>query len=158
MKLFTNLLKAAALALAASSSLSAVADNDYLLKTRWYQDGPFAQFTPNHERVGCWSTAYGQILYYHRLKPSGRVTYDCSSGQQIDVNLDQYRFDWDHFADAVSANTAKSTVEQMARFSFATAAVVRKDFGTGHYKRVLSSVADLETHFAVDAEIYVLVS
>jgi hypothetical protein len=37
----------------------------------------------------------------------------------------------------------------------ASAAVVRKDFGTGHYRRVLSSVADLETHFAVEAEIYV---
>ena len=40
-------------------------DNAYLLKTHWYQDGPFAAFTPNHERVGCWSTAYAQILYSH---------------------------------------------------------------------------------------------
>jgi hypothetical protein len=29
--------------------------------------------------------------------------------------------------------------------------VFQKDFGTDHYKRVLSSVADLEAHFAVDA-------
>jgi hypothetical protein len=43
----------------------------------------------------------------------------------------------------------------LAQYSFATAVVVQKDFGTDHYKRVLSSVADLETHFAVDAEIYV---
>jgi hypothetical protein len=55
----------------------------------------------------------------------------------------------------VGPTTPKNTVEQLAQFSFATAAVVRKDFGTDRYKRVLSSVADLEAHFPVDAEIYV---
>jgi hypothetical protein len=155
MKTLRHLLTAVALALVASSKTSAAADNSYLLKTHWYQDGPFAQFTPNHERVGCWSTAYAQILYYHRLKPAGRVTYDCSSGQKIDVNLDAYTFDWNQFADDVSVATPKNAAEQMARYSFATAAVVQKDFGTDHYKRVLSSVADLESHFAVDAEIWV---
>jgi hypothetical protein len=80
-----------------------------------------------------------------------------SSGQKIDVNFDEYRFDWTQFAEAVSATTLKRTAEQVALYSFATAVVVQKDFGTDHYKRVLSSVADLETHFPVDAEIYVFV-
>jgi hypothetical protein len=155
MKTFRHLLAATALALGTVLTLNAVAEDSYLLKTQWYQDGPFAQFTPDHVRVGCWSTAYAQILYYHRLKPTGRVTYECSSGHKIDLNLDQYRFDFNQFADSVTAATPKETVEQLARYSFATAAVVRKDFGTGSYRRVLSSVADLETHFAVDAEIYV---
>jgi hypothetical protein len=154
MKTLTRLLTILALAFLAKSYGEA-AENGHLLKTQWYQDGPFAQFTPNHERVGCWSTAYAQILYYHRLKPSGRVTYDCSSGQKIDVNLDQYRFDWNQFADEVSAATPAKTAEQLALYSFVTAVVVHKDFGTDHYKRVLSSVADLETHFPLDAEIYV---
>jgi hypothetical protein len=83
------------------------------------------------------------------------VTYDCSSGQKIDVNLDAYRFDWNQFAYEVSVATSKKAAEQLAQYSFATAVVVHKDFGTDHYKRVLSSVADLETHFAVDAEIWV---
>jgi len=99
----------AVLALASSvkSTAGEAAGSTHLLKTQWYQDGPFAQFTPNHERVGCWSTAYAQILYYHRLKPTGRVKYDCSSGETVDVNLDAYRFDWNQFADEVSAATPK---------------------------------------------------
>jgi CubicO group peptidase (beta-lactamase class C family) len=73
----------------------------------------------------------------------------------VDVDLDQYRFDWDQFPDAITANTPQADVKQLARYSFATAAVVRKDFGTSGYKRLLNSVDDLEAHFAVDAEIYV---
>jgi peptidase C10-like protein len=155
MKTLTHVLTVLALALLPNSNGGEAPENRYLLKTQWYQDGPFAQFTPNHERVGCWSTAYAQILYHHRLKPTGRVTYDCSSGQKVDIDLDAYRFDWNQFADEISAATPKKAAEQLAQYSFATAVVVQKDFGTDHYKRVLSSVADLETHFAVDAEIYV---
>jgi hypothetical protein len=155
MKKLIPLVTGVTLALSAGSILSAETENMHLLTTHWYQDGPFAQFTPNHERVGCWSTAYAQILYYHRLKPTGRVSYNCSSGQRIDINLDQFRFDWSQFADAVTAATPKKTVEQLAQFSYATAVVVHKDFGTDRYKRLLSSVADLEAHFPVDAEIYV---
>lgn len=137
------------------STDAAAAESDYLLTTHWYQDGPFAQFTPNHERVGCWSTAYAQILFHHRLKPTGHVRYDCSSGYQVDVDLAQYQFDWKQFPDEVSEETSKAETDQLARYSFATAVVVRKDFGTGGYKRLLNSVDDLETHFPVDAEIYV---
>jgi hypothetical protein len=155
MKKLTPLIVNVMLALSSGSILSAETGNRHLLTTQWYQDGPFAQFTPHHERVGCWSTAYAQILYYHRLKPTGRVSYDCSSGQKININLDEYRFDWNQFADIVTAATPKGTVEQMAQFSYATAVVVHKDFGTDRYRRLLSSVADLEAHFPVDAEIYV---
>jgi hypothetical protein len=152
----TSLLLATSLTFIVISSQGAAAGQDTgLLSTRWYQDGPFAQFTPDHERVGCWSTAYAQILYYHRLKPGGRVSYSCASGAKIDVDLDQYQFDWNQFVDTVTAATPKQVTEQLARFSFAAAVVVRKDFGTESYKRVLSSVADLESHYALDAEIYV---
>lgn len=143
-------------ALAVAPSRAAAGDeNSYLLTTHWYQDGPFARLTPNHERVGCWSTAYAQILYYHRLRPAGQVRYQCSPGQQIDVDLDAFRFDWSRFADEIGPGTSPATVEELARYSFATAVTVRKDFGTGGYKRLLNSVDDLEAHFPVEAEIYV---
>lgn len=126
-----------------------------ILKTHWYQDGPFAQFTPGNERVGCWSTAYAQILFHHRLKPTGRVQYECRSGYKVNVDLDQFSFDLNRFPNEVTSQTSKSDAEQLALYSFATAVAVRKDFGTGGYKRLLNSVEDLETHFPVDAEIYV---
>lgn len=134
---------------------AAPAGSEHQLKTHWYQDGPFAQFTPDHERVGCWSTAYAQILFFHRLKPTGRVRYECSPGHKVDVDLDQYRFDWEQFPNEINDQTPKASAEQLARYSFATAVVVRKDFGTGGYKRLLNSVEDLEAHFPVDAEIFV---
>jgi CubicO group peptidase (beta-lactamase class C family) len=129
-------------------------DSSYLLRTRWSQDGPFAQFTPDHCVLGCWSTAYAQILYYHRLTPTGRVRYECSSGYEVDVDLGDYAFDWNKFPDEGAA-PAMAGFEQPALFSYATAVAVRKDFGTGKYKRILNSVPDLEAHFSVDAEIYV---
>src|SRR5436190_1077651 len=58
-----------------STNAEAGLGKEFLLRTHWYQDGPFAGLTPNHEHVGCWSTAYAQILFYHRLKPHGHVTY-----------------------------------------------------------------------------------
>lgn len=126
-----------------------------LLKTHWFQDGPFAQFTPGQERLGCWSTAYAQILFHHRLTPTGLVRYKCSSGYQVDVDLGQYRFDWDKFPASIAPDTSAAGLDQLARYSFATAVVVRKDFGTAGYKRLLNSVEDLEAHYPVDAEIYV---
>lgn len=129
--------------------------NEPLLQTRWYQDGPFARFTPGQERVGCWSTAYAQILFFHRLAPTGRVRYQCSSGHEVDVDLGAYHFDWTRFPKVITAATPTESLEQVARYSFATAVAVRKDFGTGGYRRLLNSVADLETHFPVSARIYV---
>jgi hypothetical protein len=129
--------------------------NGYLLKTLWYQDGPFARFTPRQERLGCWSTAYAQILYYHRLQPTGVVRYECTSGEKIEADLGKQPFDWNLFRNSISAGTPNASAEEMARYSFATAVAVRKDFGTGGYKRLLNSVEDLEAHFNVDAEIYV---
>lgn len=131
------------------------ADVAPLLKTQWYQDGPFARFTPRNERVGCWSTAYAQILFYHKLKPTGQARYDCSSGQKIDIDLDQYQFDFARFPNRIAPDAPLAESEQVALYSFAVAAVVKKDFGTGGYKRLLNSVEDLEKHFSVDAEIYV---
>ena len=134
---------------------AAPADADPLLQTQWYQDGPFARFTPGNERVGCWSTAYAQILFFHRLKPTGRALYDCASGQKIDIDLDRYQFDFERFPKRVAPDAPVAESEQVALYSFAVAAAVKKDFGTSGYKRLLNSVEDLEKHFAVDAEIYV---
>lgn len=155
MKIFGHLLSVTVAAFLLIPAEAAPSATDHLLKTHWYQDGPFAQFTPANERVGCWSTAYAQILFFHRLKPTGRVRYECSPGFKVDVDLDQYQFDWSQFPNEITSQTPKTGVEQLALYSFATAVAVRKDFGTGGYKRLLNSVEDLEAHFAVDAEIYV---
>jgi len=155
MKIFTPLLTTLAVAALMTRAEAAPAANDHLLKTHWYQDGPFAQYTPANERVGCWSTAYAQILFFHQLKPTGRVQYECSSGFKVDADLAQFQFDWSQFPNEITGQTPKTGAEQLALYSFATAVAVRKDFGTGGYRRLLNSVDDLEAHFPVDAEIHV---
>lgn len=155
MKIVTLLLTTLAVAALMNRADVGPAANDHLLKTHWYQDGPFAQYTPANERVGCWSTAYAQILFFHRLKPTGRVQYECSSGYKVDADLGHYQFDWSQFPNEITSQTPQTGAEQLALYSFATAVAVRKDFGTGGYKRLLNSVDDLEAHFPVDAEIHV---
>src|SRR5689334_17210302 len=74
------------LSMASSAEREATGQPLPLLHTHWYQDGPFARFTPQQERLGCWSTAYAQILFYHRLPPTGHVAYTCSSGLKVDLD------------------------------------------------------------------------
>jgi hypothetical protein len=122
---FLNLLVATLLSAFTGSFARAEPNaSSYLLKTQWYQDGPFARFTPDHERVGCWSTAYAQILFYHRLQPSGKVRYVCWAGYKVDVDLDAFQFDWAKFPNAIGDQTPEASLEQVAHYSFATAAVV----------------------------------
>jgi len=45
-----------------------------LVKTKWKQMGGFEKYTPDHLRLGCWSTALAQIVYFHKLKPFGTVS------------------------------------------------------------------------------------
>ena len=154
MKIVRLILLVVAIARLLPTAKAASAEGEHLLQTHWYQDGPFAQFAPDHERVGCWSTAYAQILYFHHLKPSGRVQYECTSGRKVDVDLGLYSFDWEQFPNEITEQTPQAAADQLARYSFATALAVRKDFGTGGYKRLLNSADDLEAHFPVEARIY----
>jgi Peptidase C10 family len=111
MKTFRLLLVAIAVATLLVPAQAMSAQSDYPLRTHWYQDGPLAQSTPDHERVRCWSTAHAQILFYHQLRPTGRVRYACSPGYRVDVDLEQYRFDWNQLPDAITAKTQTAGVE-----------------------------------------------
>ncbi len=121
-----------------------------LLETTWGQKGGFEGFCPPEEsglkerfsgerfRLGCWSTALAQILYYHRLQPQGLITYDtssdCTNGNvcHISVSL-RSDFDWNKFVNAFESNTSSNSKSEVARYCYYTAAVIQKDFGTGSY-------------------------
>ena len=104
-----------------------------LLDTRWGQRNLYTRFSPDNLRLGCWSTAIAQILYFHRLTPSGQVNYVGSLGYTINENLDLYDFNWDLFVNELNENTPNINVEEVARYIYFTSVVIQKDFGTGSY-------------------------
>ena len=104
-----------------------------LLQTDWQQMGGFNDLTPEQERTGCWSTAFAQILFYHKLQPAGKVTYQCSNGRKLLEDLGNYTFDWTKFAPNILQDTPESVRYEMAKYNYFVALAVQKDFGTGSY-------------------------
>ena len=100
-----------------------------LLKTRWGQRGLYAKYTPNHRRLGCWSVAFAQILYHHRINPSGKVKYE-GDGYRIDETLD-YLFNWDHFAKSLKPASPNEVQSEVARYCYYTAIAIQKEFVDG---------------------------
>ncbi|MGY2134483.1 C10 family peptidase [Hymenobacter sp. HD11105] len=126
----------------------------HLLQTNWDQFGIYARYAPAQERLGCWSTALAQILYYHRLRPAGTVNYTCSNGYAVQDTLSRYPLPWHHFAPQLNAGSAPEEIEAVARYSYLTAAAVQKDFGTGRYRLVVNPAGQIEKHYAAQAVFY----
>jgi len=125
-----------------------------LLTTEWGQRDAYATYSPDHQRLGCWSTALAQILYFHRLAPFGAVSYPCSTGCSISEDFDSHSFDWSLFVDRIDASTPAASIQQVARYCYDTAVTIQKDFGTGTY--VLSHsrrAAALEDHYHCTTEV-----
>ncbi len=97
-----------------------------LLSTKWGQRGEYARYAPNHHRVGCWSTAFGQILFHHRLLPKeGIVRYRCGNEDISIVEvIGAYEFD---------ERKLSGSTDETARYLYSIAVIIQKDFGTGSY-------------------------
>jgi hypothetical protein len=124
-----------------------------LLETHWRGDGPYARFAPGPETttLGCWSTAFAQIFYHHRLQPFGRVDYSCTKGYEIEEDLSRHTYDWDQFTTAIEETTPQTSANEIARYCYSVATVVQKDFGTGQYMKKFPR-KNIESHFRVDAD------
>ena len=106
----------------------------YLLKTTWGGSEPFNAFAPKGSTLGCHSTAFAQVLYFHRLAPHGSISYKCSDGTLIEEDFSDYKPHWDVFAlNKNSANECEQSATETSRFIYSVAAIVRKDFGTDQY-------------------------
>ncbi|PKF74906.1 C10 family peptidase [Chryseobacterium sp. PMSZPI] len=126
----------------------------FLIKTNWDQWGIYAQYTPNKQVLGCWSTALAQIFYYHHLKPYGTVAYSCSKGYAIKETLSDYTLNWKHFATQINENSSPETIDAIARYSYLTALAIRKDFGTSKYLEMINPAPQIIKHFACKATFY----
>lgn len=123
-----------------------------LLATKWGQDAGYAKFSPDNQLVGCWSTALAQILYYHRLEPSGKVQYKTSTGYDINEDLDSFTFDWSKFSNGLRYEKDAAIMDQVGKYVYFTAAVIQKNFGAGNYNiHPTKMVSELEEHFSCKA-------
>lgn len=108
--------------------------SSHLLQTSWGQRNRYAKYSPGRNRLGCWSTALAQILYFHRLAPTGSVNYGCSrKGYLIKEEFTADLFDWNLFVDRVDTKTPAAGANEVAKYIYATAIAIQKDFGTGTY-------------------------
>ncbi len=132
-----------------------MSDEDCLIKTHWQQMGGFEKCAPGEERLGCWSTALAQIMYYHKLRPFGRAAYTSRQGHVIDQDLDSDQFDLDRFEATIDQGTPAEVVEQMAKYNYFAAIAVQKDFGSNRYMNKLASSQLFEKHYRVKAERFI---
>jgi len=104
-----------------------------LLRTTWAQRGEFAAFTPQNQRLGCWSTAIGQILRYHKLQPEGKVQYSTRAGTELSLDMDRYKFNWNRFPSSFHSRTPVIGKREVAGYLYCVSVTLQKDFGTGSY-------------------------
>ncbi len=132
-----------------------MADAQCLTKTNWKQMGGFEKYTPDSLRLGCWSTAFAQIVYYHQLKPFGVINYTSRQGYKINEALDSLQFDLSIFTPAIDAATSQQAIDQLAKYNYYAALAVQKDFGTDRYMNKLAPAKLLEAHYRLKAERYI---
>ena len=128
---------------------------DVLVKTKWKQMGGFEKYTPDHLRLGCWSTALAQIMYYHKLKPFGLVSYTSRNGYVINEKIDSSTVQLDLLVNKIDSSTSQSDIDATAHYNYYAALAVQKDFGTDRYMNKLASSSLLEQHYKVDVERYI---
>ena len=130
-------------------------DTKCLTKTHWQQMGGFEKYTPDSLRIGCWSTALAQIVYYHKLKPYGHVEYTSQKGYKINENIDSTQINFNLFAQAIDSTTSQETINQLAKYNYYAALAVQKDFGTDNYMNKLAPASLFEQHYKMKVERYI---
>lgn len=137
-------------------SENGIPENDsILITTHWKQMGGFEKQTPDQLRVGCWSTALAQIMYFHRLKPFGQVSYTSSKGYRIDEQLDSNRLDLHDMTPYIDSTSRPEQIDALSWYSYYAALAVRKDFGTDNYMNKLTPAKLIEEHYRVRVSRYI---
>ena len=106
---------------------------DYLLQTKWDGTKPFNIYAPNNHTLGCHSVALAQILFFHKLAPSGNVKYVCSNRIQVNEDISGYAPSWELIARVITDSTKQESIDETAKYMYYVASIVKKDFGTDNY-------------------------
>jgi len=132
-----------------------------LLNTVWGQRGVFAMYAPWNERVkgkrrhcplGSKTTAFAQIMYFHRLCPSGFVNYTAPGFASTEMSFERVigLCDWRNFAKSPKKKTKDRHTAAVAKYEYAVALILQKKWGTFDYMTTdEESLAEVESHFGV---------
>lgn len=126
-----------------------------LLKTKWQQMGGFQSQTPDNLRLGCWSTAFAQIMYYHKLKPFGSIHYTSRNGYVIDETIDSTTINMGAIVPQIDSTTTSEQLRETSRYNYYAAAAIQKDFGTDRYMNKLAPASLLEKNYNVNVRRYI---
>ncbi|TDO22911.1 C10 family peptidase [Pedobacter duraquae] len=126
-----------------------------LIKTHWKQMGGFEMYTPDHLRLGCWSTALAQIMFYHQLKPFGAVDYTSRHGYVIKEQIDSNTIVLGNLVPEFNLATTEAEKVATAKYNYFAALAVAKDFGTDSYMHKLAPASLLEAHYNVSVKRYI---
>ncbi len=126
-----------------------------LLNTNWHQKGLYAKYSPDNGMIGCWSTAFAQIFYFHSLFPKGQINYTLSNNNKIKINIDTVHFSSRKFPEKLDQKTSQNLINDVAMYSFCTATIIKKDFGSGSYLWEKEEIeAILEKHYDCKVNFY----
>jgi len=133
---------------------------DFLLETQW-GDQNTCKYTPGNTPLGCHSIAIAQVLYYHRLAPSGSVNYKSSNGLAISEDFSDYMADWQKISVKLTESSTQDVIDATAYYNYAVAAIVQKDFSTVNYVDIEKSnnhKTQIEEHFNCRYESYTFIN
>jgi len=132
-----------------------------LLNTEWGQRGVFAMYAPRKEHqkgkgrhlpLGSETTAIAQIMYFHRLCPSGFVNYTAPGFAPTEMNFERVigLCDWRNFAKSPKKKTKDRHTATVAKYEYAVALILQKKWGTHDYMITDNETsAEVESHFGV---------
>jgi hypothetical protein len=131
--------------------------NSYLLKTTWGQRDRYAKYSPENKRLGCWSVALAQILYFHRLTPEGTVSYLCTKKRySIKESFGENKFSWGLFVDKFDDKNSTDSQNEVAKYIYCTSVAIQKDFGTDSYvlKKHAQRAAAIARYYGCETKLH----
>lgn len=126
------------LVLSLISYFSVIAQNTFLLGTKWDQETPFNYMCPvingTHTVTGCGATALAQILNFYKQPAHGykEITYKAANIEDsIKVNFNDLYFDWANMQDEYSKEISETdaSAQAVSQLMYACGTAVQMQYG-----------------------------
>lgn len=120
------------------SCLSAIAQDDFLISTKWDQNTPYNNMCPvidgTKSETGCGSTALAQILNFYKqpVHGYGELVYKSANIEDsIKVNFNDIYFDWANMQDEYSKGISETdaSAQAVAQLMYACGTAVQMRYG-----------------------------